>query len=140
MSDTNNTHQSTERTKQQFSVLRDFVTNPTYDQITRTLAEFMGWTITAGGCEASEPNTVFEDCGGLWLGGGIIPWSPTTNRDNLAEVLERLTPEQWYKVNRSLPTIYSIRSDASPRHGFSWWLLTCDPAIIARAVAEVVGK
>ena len=67
-------------------------------------------------------------------------FKPTLGRDNLAEVLAKLTPEQWYKVNRSLPTIHSVRSDTSPRHGFSWWLLTCDPAIIARAVAEVVGK
>lgn len=67
-------------------------------------------------------------------------FKPMLVRDDLAEVLAKLTPEQWFEVHRSLPTIYSIRSDTSPRHGFSWWLLTCDPAIIARAVAEVVGK
>ena len=99
-----------------------------------------GWTITAGGCEASEPNTVFEDCGGLWLGGGIIPWSPTTNRNDLAEVLAKLTPEQWSRLDQSFTTIYYLMSDASSRHSFTRWLLTCDPAIIARAVAEVVGK
>ena len=136
MSNTNNTHQSTERTKQQFSVLRDFVTNPTNDQITRTLAEFMGWSRL--GSQWNSPWGINNN--GYYIRKAEYDWSPPTNRDDLAEVLERLTPEQWFEVNRSLPTIYSIRSDASPRHGFSWWLLTCDPAIIARAVAEVVGK
>ena len=107
--------------------------DPTNAQITRTLAEFMGWKPRDGSWWATETGeeVLIRDATG---------WSPPTNRNDLAEVLERLTPEQWFEVNRSLPTIYSIRSDASPRHGFSWWLLTCDPAIIARAVAEVVGK
>ena len=94
-----------------------------------------GWTITAGGCEASEPNTVFEDCGGLWLGGGIIPWSPTTNRNDLAEVLAKLTPEQWAEAKPAILRNF-LESEVDQHR----WFLTCDPAIIARAVAEVVGK
>ena len=115
--------------------------DPTNAQITRTLAEkVMGWTTTTDGHKASDTRVLFEDGDSFWLGGGTVLWDPFANRNDLAEVLAKLTPEQWYKVNRSLPTIHSVRSDTSPRHGFSWWLLTCDPAIIARAVAEVVGK
>lgn len=69
-----------------------------------------------------------------------FPWNPYGNRNDLAEVLEKLTPEQWFDVHRTLPTIYSIRPATSQGHGFSRWLLTCDPAIIARAVAEVVSN
>ena len=110
----------------------------TDDQVNRVLAEnVMGWPVI----DDDEPFWRHADEGGVVTSRGpsvircgVIPqpWSPPTNRNDLAEVLERLTPEQWFEVNRSLPTIYSIRSDASPRHGFSWWLLTCDPAIIAR--------
>ena len=121
----------------------------TNDQITRTLAEkVMGWTyhkdssgVGAWYAPGQDGPMTFVAFGFGWPSkSDVEPWSPPTNRNDLAEVLERLTPEQWFEVNRSLPTIYSIRSDASPRHGFSWWLLTCDPAIIARAVAEVVSK
>ena len=107
------------------------MSDPTNAQITRTLAEkVMGFRLF------DEP-----DGYGIVDDQGKVPsFSPLDDRNSLVEVLAKLTPEQWFEVNRSLPTIYSIRSDASPRHGFSWWLLTCDPAIIARAVAEVVGK
>ena len=119
------------------------MTDPTNAQITRTLAEkVMGWhrKVVVKGC-----NPTWHDSAGILKSTDFddpddFPWNPCGNRDDLAEVLAKLTPEQWYKVNRSLPTIHSVRSDTSPRHGFSWWLLTCDPAIIARAVAEVVGK
>ena len=117
--------------------------DPTNAQITRTLAEkVMGWhrKVVVKGC-----NPTWHDSAGILKSTDFddpddFPWNPCGNRNDLVEVLEKLTPEQWFEVNRSLPTIYSIRSDASPRHGFSWWLLTCDPAIIARAVAEVVSN
>ena len=115
----------------------------THSQITRTMAEkIMVWhrKIVVKGSNPTWHDSTGDLKSTDFDDPDDFPWNPCGNRDDLAEVLERLTPEQWFEVNRSLPTIYSIRSDASPRHGFSWWLLTCDPAIIARAVAEVVSK
>lgn len=113
------------------------MTEMTNDQITRTLAEFMGWYLSP-----NQANWCVQDNG---PGSGrpirmAERWSPPTNRNDLAEVLAKLTPEQWSRLDQSFTTIYYLRSDASSRHGFTRWLLTCDPAIIARAVAEVVSK
>ncbi len=57
------------------------------------------------------------------------------DRNDLADVLAKLTPEQWdYAAFR-----IAQHPDALGSDGMFWrWLLTCDPAIIARAVAEVV--
>ena len=105
----------------------------TDDQVNRVLAPVAGYTITTDGHKASDPGMIFEDCGGLWIGGGMVQWSPPTNRDDLAEVLEKLTPEQWTNVlNRLAPSGWFAAETK--------WLLTSDPAIIARAVAEVVIK
>ena len=62
-------------------------------------------------------------------------FKPTLGRDNLAEVLAKLTPEQLAAVK---PVI--IRQWCEVEGDPFFWLLTCDPAIIARAVAEVVSK
>ena len=48
----------------------------------------------------------------------------------------KLTPEQWDSVIDRLGYIHMAATGCEER--FSLWLLTCDPAIIARAVAEVV--
>ena len=100
----------------------------TNDQVTRVLAEIRGLTLFR----------IDEDGRGTTEGG--TPFDPLGCRNDLAEVLAKLTPEQWSRLDQSFTTIYYLRSDASSRHSFTRWLLTCDPAIIARAVAEVVGK
>jgi len=66
--------------------------------------------------------------------GGNLPFSPPTNRNDLAEVLGRLTREQWETV------MHALRDTLPPMDtpGWGFWLLTCDPAIIAGAVARVV--
>ena len=100
----------------------------TNDQVTRVLAEIRGLTLFR----------IDEDGRGTTEGG--TPFDPLGCRDDLADVLEDLTPEQWYKTSQTLLRKYFNWADASPRHEFSWWLLTCDPALIARAVAKVVSN
>ena len=65
-------------------------------------------------------------------------FKPTLGRDNLAEVLAKLTPEQWDDLTPRLHDTWKNLGEPTGR--FIWWTHTCDPAIIARAVAEVVGK
>ena len=118
----------------------------TDDQVNRVLAEkVMGWPVIDDDepfSRHADKGGVVTSCGPGVIRHGVIPqaWSPPTNRNDLAEVLAKLTPEQWSRLDQSFTTIYYLRSDASSRHSFTRWLLTCDPAIIARAVAEVVSK
>jgi len=90
----------------------------------------MGWTLDMYGY------------GSAWLVNGefvrqVCDWSPTTNRDDLADVLAKLTPEQQWKLDEMLEDQWcDVESKDKPPA--SIWFLTCDPAIIARAVAEVV--
>mgnify|MGYP000857370443 CR=1 FL=1 len=105
--------------------------DPTNAQITRTLAEFMGWKPRDGSWWATETGeeVLIRDATG---------WSPPTNRNDLAEVLAKLTPEQRGLLMDRLARVHAeLPSDAD---GFCFWAMTCDPAIIARAVAEVVSK
>jgi len=104
--------------------------------INRTLAEkVMGWAVTADGHKASDPNSIFDDGDSLWLGSGCRFWSPTTDRHDLAEVVAKLTDDQKYRLHYSL--FWRTDTPTTPE-GFSFWPLTCDPAIIAKAVADVV--
>lgn len=65
-------------------------------------------------------------------------FKPMLVRDDLAEVLAKLTPEQRGLLMDRLARVHAeLPSDAD---GFCFWAMTCDPAIIARAVAEVVSK
>lgn len=68
-------------------------------------------------------------------------FKPMLVRDDLAEVLAKLTPEQWRDVQEVLLIVPGNPYD-TPKQTMDadHWLLTCDPAIIARAVAEVVSK
>jgi len=70
--------------------------------------------------------------------GGNLPFSPPTNRNDLAEVLGRLSLEQWSKVEVILVEAWALTPDSPPTPGFLRWSHTCDPAIIADAVARVV--
>lgn len=74
-------------------------------------------------------------------------FKPTLVRDDLAEVLAELSDAQWEatleSIRRNTPCFpASLVDPQNPdRHlQGAKWLLTCDPAIIARAVAEVVSK
>lgn len=62
--------------------------------------------------------------------------TPTTNRNDLADVLAKLTPEQWEITRVHLYDYW--KKITEPARPFILWSHTCDPAIIARAVAEVV--
>ena len=125
----------------------------TDDQVKRVLAEkVMGWPVI----DWDEPFSNHVHKGGVIApsGPGAIrigvipePWSPTTNRNDLAEVLAKLNDAQWESALASIRknTPYFPASLVDPqnmeRHlQGAKWLLTCDPAIIAGAVAEVVGK
>ena len=116
----------------------------TDDQVNRVLAEnVMGWPVI----DDDEPFWRHADEGGVVTSRGpsvircgVIPqpWSPPTNRNDLAEVLAKLTPEQRGLLMDRLARVHAeLPSDAD---GFCFWAMTCDPAIIARAVAEVVSK
>ena len=63
-------------------------------------------------------------------------FNPSMNLYDLRDVLRKLTPEQWVELRLKLSHIWE---QTNPGISLMWWLLTCDPAIIARAVAEVVG-
>lgn len=103
-------------------------TSPTNNQIDQLLAEkAMGWYLSPNGVNWCYDGNPIR---------GRERWSPTTNRDDLADVLRKLTPEQWDSVIDRLGYIHMAATGCEER--FSLWLLTCDPAIIARAVAEVV--
>ncbi len=56
-----------------------------------------------------------------------ICWDPFTSRDDLAELLERLTDEQKLSVCDYLARDFVGRS-------FNWYLLTATPAQVAEAV------
>ena len=104
----------------------------TNDQIARTLAEFMGWYLSP-----NRANWCAQDNGpgsGRPVG-AVERWSPPTNRNDLAEVLAKLTPEQWAEAKPAILRNF-LESEVDQHR----WFLTCDPAIIARAVAEVVSK
>jgi len=113
----------------------------TDDQVNRVLAEkVMGWPVI----DDDEPFRLHAEKGGVItslgpvrIRRGIIPepWSPPTNRNDLAEVLAKLTPEQWAEAKPAILRNF-LESEVDQHR----WFLTCDPAIIARAVAEVVGK
>lgn len=102
---------------------------PTNNQIDQLLAEFMGWTLRG---------SLWLDANGKYaaLSVGLAAFSPTTNFNDTRDVLRKLTPEQWDSVIDRLGYIHMAATGCEER--FSLWLLTCDPAIIARAVAEVV--
>ena len=89
--------------------------------IDRLLAKFMGWSVFA------DHESYLKSMYG-------ITRSPTTNRNDLAEVLGKLTQDQWEAV------MFNLRHTVPPMDTPAWcyWVLTCDPSIIARAVAEVV--
>ena len=74
-----------------------------------------------------------------FMGKDSITTAYCNDRNDLADVLRKLTPEQWLKVAERINNVWFSTSTDSPGHGATWWLLTCDTAIIARAVAEVVG-
>lgn len=109
------------------------MSDPTNAQITRTLAKFMGWYLSP-----NQANWCVQDNG---PGSGrpirmAERWSPPTNRDDLAEVLGKLTIDQRRQLHERL----GHYRGPCMMWDYNVWLLTCDPAIIARAVAEVVGK
>jgi len=62
----------------------------------------------------------------------------SSDRNDLADVLRWLTPEQWASVIEALRMRWDTSTTECPGHGWVWWTHTCDPSIIARAVAEVV--
>ena len=103
----------------------------THSQITRTLAEFMGWSRL--GSQWNSPWGINNN--GYYIRKAEYDWSPPTNRNDLAEVLAKLTPEQWAEAKPAI--LRNLLESEVDQHR---WLLTCDPAIIARAVAEVVSK
>lgn len=123
------------------------MTEMTDDQVKRVLAEkVMGWPVIDDDepfSRHADKGGVVTSCGPGVIRHGVIPqaWSPPTNRDNLAEVLAKLTPEQWRDVQEVLLIVPGNPYD-TPKQTMDadHWLLTCDPAIIARAVAEVVSK
>ena len=114
------------------------MSDPTNAQITRTLAEkVMGWhrkVVVKGSnptwhdSTGDLKSTDFDDP-------DDFPWNPCGNRNDLAEVLAKLTPEQIEAVK---PAIVRLWWDASGDPFF--WLLTCDPAIIAEAIVNVITK
>ena len=117
--------------------------DPTNTQITRTLAEFMGWSRL--GSQWNSPWGINNN--GYYIRKAEYDWSPPTNRNDLAEVLAELSDAQWEatleSIRRNTPCFpASLVDPQNPdRHlQGAKWLLTCDPAIIARAVAEVVSK
>jgi len=118
------------------------------DQVNRVLAEkVMCYKITIDQQIASSHGIVFDDGMDLWLAGGMIRWSPVDSRDDLAEVLAKLNDAQWEATLESIRrnTPYFPASLVDPQNPDrhlqgAKWLLTCDPAIIAGAVAEVVSK
>ena len=113
----------------------------TDDQVKRVLAEkVMGWPVIDDDepfSRHADKGGVVTSCGPGVIRHGVIPqaWSPTTNRNDLAEVLAKLTPEQWAEAKPAILRNF-LESEVDQHR----WFLTCDPAIIARAVAEVVSK
>ena len=61
-----------------------------------------------------------------------IEWNPFGSRDNCAELLGRLTDEQWGRVTHEL---YNVWIDSNPNHANAMRLaLSAPPAQIAEAV------
>ena len=108
--------------------------------INRTLAEFMGWElgpIAAGfqlwfGPDGTAVH-VARDVSSIYESGP--PFDPCTDSNHLREVLAKLTADQWDHLLVGLV----LHQDAPKSDKPFWqWMLTCDPRIIAQAVAEVV--
>lgn len=64
-------------------------------------------------------------------------WSPSTDRNALADVIGKLTIEKWIDAERRV-TLDAIPVSSVMHDEWNKSLLTCDPAVIARAIAEVV--
>jgi len=111
----------------------------TTHEINRVLAPIAGYKITYDPHIArTEFETLLEDDDGLWYDGDPDVWSPATDSNHLREVLDKLTNKQQEACMDRLASMFIENPPAMKEFGF--WLLTCDPRIIAQAVAEVVAQ
>ena len=99
----------------------------TQQEMALDLAEkVMGWTL----CQC---NLGGKPCGQIYDGVNCkTSWNPFGSRDNCAELLGRLTDEQWGRVTHEL---YNVWIDSNPNHANAMRLaLSAPPAQIAEAV------
>lgn len=115
---------------------------PTQQQIDRDLIPLMGvpnHLIFPLGVDADYqvqkfPKAVQNVAGGWNIATDALTWrkfSPSTSRDDCAEVLAKLTDEQWCQVERVLSTLFWDEPDTI---SFGRFILTATPAQIAEAV------
>lgn len=106
------------------------------EQIVRTLAEREGWTTVRPLVGVPGFSGVFEAAGPYYQD---LP-DYLHSRDALALVMEKMTPEEWDKLNDAL--CFAHLSDLASRSTKSirpvQFYLTLPPATLARLVAEAI--
>jgi hypothetical protein len=110
---------------------RDEIETMLPDQLTALLAEkVMGWTLkTTNGVPGWPRNLLYWDKPHRLQSS----WKPTTDRNDLRELLLAVPDDSWQGVVGQLNASYSVVD--GPDVGWSRFLLTCDPCIICEAVA-----
>ena len=103
------------------------------DELDRRAALAMGWTET-------DMRPVWKDKFGNshWVG-GVECWSPSTDRNDLAELLrevERRGVVATYNVSTRIRDLWS--ADESVLANQYFFAMTTDPAIICEAACEVL--
>ena len=101
------------------------------DELDRRAALAMGWAEVS---EDEDNHWFIRDGGELMYIGGS-DWSPSTNRNDLAELLREV--ERLGLDHKMATKMFDKWADEA--HKGSWiWLLTADPAIVCLAAVEVL--
>lgn len=99
------------------------------DRLTALLAErVMGWTRPECQCRFCQTCWILPD----GRSKNDLDWQPTTDRDDLAELVLAVPSDAWDIVDDVLEREFSNSNGLNNPFG---WVLTCDAEIICRAVA-----
>ena len=107
------------------------------DVLTALLAEnVMDWkrctNPSCGGCDAKILQPHGESIWIVFHPESMEYWNPTTDANDMRELLRAVPADKWPHVDELLDEQYD---GVIPFVSFFKWLLTCDPLIICRAVA-----
>ena len=110
------------------------------DELDRRAAKAVGWT------QIAEEPWFWVDRNGMSVGIGIDEdsWSPSTDRNDLAELLREVERRGMQKAFIERMSDHAPMLTAQQLRNFEddwlepFWYMTADPAIICEAVCEVL--
>ena len=108
------------------------------EELDRRAARAMGWTETN-----LYPSWVDEAGGSHWVG-GVEGWSPSTDRNDLAELLREVERRELQKefIDEMSSRAPMLTSQQLRNFEDDWlepfWYMTADPAIICEAACKVL--